>query len=124
MEEDPLEIRAIFSPMIEWILLSIQSRLARNSSSHRNRSKVFYDCVDIGILHPRLKPGIDPTLGKTQNILAARFYQLKVGHGAVGVFLKRIGVVETDDCWCVERLSNQLNISTPNVESGEEREER
>ena len=48
---------------------------------------------------PQLKSGINPTFAKTPKTLAARFYQLKVGHGAVGVFLKRIGVVETDDCW-------------------------
>ena len=48
---------------------------------------------------PRLKSGIDPVLGKAPKKYASRFFQLKVGHGAVGVFLKRIGVVETAECW-------------------------
>lgn len=30
---------------------------------------------------------------------ASRYYQLKVGHGAVGTFLAKIGVIETPGCW-------------------------
>ena len=30
---------------------------------------------------------------------ASRYYQLKVGHGALGTFLARIGVIETPECW-------------------------
>ena len=29
---------------------------------------------------------------------AMRYYQLKVGHGATGIFLARIGVIETLEC--------------------------
>ncbi len=47
----------------------------------------------------RMKSGIDSTLGKTQKKYAARFCQLKVGHAAVVVFLKRIGVNESESCW-------------------------
>ena len=28
-----------------------------------------------------------------------RFYQLKIGHGAVATFLARIGATETPECW-------------------------
>lgn len=28
-----------------------------------------------------------------------RYYQLKLGHGATGIFLARIGVIETLECW-------------------------
>ncbi len=28
-----------------------------------------------------------------------RFYQLKIGHGAVATFLARIGAMETPECW-------------------------
>lgn len=28
-----------------------------------------------------------------------RYYQLKVGHGAIGTFLTRIGVIESPECW-------------------------
>lgn len=38
-------------------------------------------------------------LGKAPKKYAARFYQLKVGHGAVGNYLARIGVIETPPCW-------------------------
>jgi hypothetical protein len=33
--------------------------------------------------------------------VASRYYQLKVGHAAVGTYLRRIGAQETDVCrWC------------------------
>lgn len=48
---------------------------------------------------PRIKPGIQPVLGQAPKKYASRFFQLKVGHGAVGVFLERIGAVETAECW-------------------------
>ena len=48
---------------------------------------------------PRLKPGIHPVLGQAPEKYASRFFQLKVGHGVVGVFLERIGAVETAECW-------------------------
>ena len=28
-----------------------------------------------------------------------RFYQLKIEHGAVGIFFARIGVIKTPECW-------------------------
>lgn len=28
-----------------------------------------------------------------------QFYQLKIGHGAVGTFLARIGAMEAPECW-------------------------
>ena len=30
---------------------------------------------------------------------ASRDYQLKLGHGAIEIFLARIGVIETPECW-------------------------
>ena len=48
---------------------------------------------------PRLKPGIHPVLGQAPKKYASRFFQLRVGHGVVGVFLERIGAVETAECW-------------------------
>ncbi len=38
-------------------------------------------------------------LGSAPKKYASRYYQLKVGHGAVGTFLVRIGVIETPECW-------------------------
>lgn len=48
---------------------------------------------------PRLKPGINPVLAKASKKYASRFFQLKIGHAAVGVFLARIGAVDTAECW-------------------------
>ena len=46
-----------------------------------------------------LKMQIHPLLGKTKKTYAAQFYQLKVGHGAIGTFLKRIGAADSAECW-------------------------
>lgn len=35
---------------------------------------------------PRIKPGIYHVLGQGQKRYTSRFYQLKAGHGAVGLF--------------------------------------
>ena len=48
---------------------------------------------------PYAKGGINPTLGGALTKYAMRYYQLKVGHGAIGIFLARIGVIETPECW-------------------------
>ena len=47
----------------------------------------------------RTKGGISPILGSAPKKYASRYYQLKVGHGAVGTFLARIQVIETPECW-------------------------
>ena len=52
-----------------------------------------------GYYVPRTKEGISLVLGSTSKKYASRYYQLKVGHGAVGTFLVRIGVIETPECW-------------------------
>ena len=48
---------------------------------------------------PRTKGGISLILGSAPKKYASRYYQLKVGHGAVGIFLARIGVIEAPECW-------------------------
>ena len=52
-----------------------------------------------GYYVPRTKEGISMALGSASKKYASRYYQLKVGHGAVGTFLVRIGVIETPECW-------------------------
>lgn len=37
-------------------------------------------------------------LGNAPKKYASRYYQLNVGHGAVGTYLARIGVIETPEC--------------------------
>lgn len=39
---------------------------------------------------------MDPILGKAKKIYTLHFYQLKVRHGAISMFLKRIRVAEID----------------------------
>ena len=52
-----------------------------------------------GFYIPWIKAEINPVLGNAPKNYAARYYQLKVGHGAVGTYLARIGVIETPECW-------------------------
>ena len=46
-----------------------------------------------------VKSQIHPLLGQARKFYASRFYQLKTGHGAIRTFLKRIGAVESAECW-------------------------
>ena len=57
---------------------------------------------------PRLKPGINPVLGKASKKYASRFFQLKVGHGAVGVFLARIGAIDNAECWWCRKAEQSV----------------
>ena len=60
-----------------------------------------------GYYIPRTKEGISLVLGNAPKKYASRFYQLKVGHGAVGTYLARIGVIEAPDCWwCKEAVQS------------------
>ena len=43
-----------------------------------------------------LKIEIDPLLGNIKKIYTLCFYQLKIGHWAIGIFLSRMGVAETE----------------------------
>ena len=59
------------------------------------------------------KAEIDPLLGKTKKFYASRFYQLKIGHGAIGTFLKRIGATETaESWWCGAAEQSVLHLYT------------
>lgn len=52
-----------------------------------------------GYYVPWIKSSLTPILGNAPKKYASRYYQLKVGHGAVGTFLAKIGVIETLECW-------------------------
>ena len=52
-----------------------------------------------GFYIPWTKAGINPVLRKALKKYAARYYQLKVGHGAVEIYLARMGRIETPQCW-------------------------
>ena len=81
-------------------------------SRKRNESEGFYI--------PRLEKGMSRVLGSTSKKYAWRYLQLKVGHGAVGTYLAKIGVIETPQCWwCdgAEQTVEQLYVHyVPTVE--------
>ena len=52
-----------------------------------------------GYYAPWIKRGGNSIFTNAPKKYASRYYQLKVGHGAVGTFLARIGVIETPKCW-------------------------
>ena len=57
--------------------------------------------------------GAHPILGNIAKKYAARFYQLKVGHGAVGTYLARIGRIESPQCWwCREQVQTVEHLYT------------
>ena len=60
---------------------------------------------------PRLKAGMDELLGSTPKKYASRYFQLKVGHGAIGKFLAKIGVVETPECWWCREAEQSVDHS-------------
>ena len=66
-----------------------------------------------GFCIPWTKAEINPILGKAPKKYAARYYQLKVGHGAVGTYLARIGKIETPQCWwCKEPAQTVEHLYT------------
>ena len=75
-----------------------------------------------GFYIPSIKPQIHPLLGKAKKFHASRFYQLKTGHGAIRTFLKRIGAVESAECWwCGNREQSALHLYTSCQKWREER---
>ena len=66
-----------------------------------------------GFYFSSLKMQMDPLFGKTRKFYASRFYQLKVGHGAIGTFLHRIEATETAECWwCGDAEQSVINLYT------------
>ena len=66
-----------------------------------------------GFYIPWTKANINPVLGNAPKKYASRYYQLKVGHGAVGTYLARIGVIETPECWwCKETVQSVEHLYT------------
>ena len=57
-----------------------------------------------GFYVPWTKAEINPILGNAPKKYASRYYQLKVGHEAVGTYLAGIVVIETPECWWCNRI--------------------
>lgn len=77
--------------------------------------------VDGGFYILSLKTKMDPVLGKAKKLYTTRFYQLKTGHGAIGTFLERIGVVESAECcWCGDKEQSVMRLynNTQSAERG------
>lgn len=90
-------IEAKNSEMYSW-------RQDRNETRER-RNQTYYV--------PRLKFGVHPVLGRAPKKYASRFFQLKVGHAAIGVFFERIGVAETaESWWCQQAEQSVLHLYT------------
>ncbi len=69
-----------------WHKMAIQDRETSRCGCHIPWTK-----RDIGLI-----------LGSAPKEYASRYYQLKVGHDAVGTYLARIKVIETPKCWWCE----------------------
>lgn len=66
-----------------------------------------------GLYISQEKCGIDSTLGNASKKYAARYYQPKIGHGAVGTFFARIGPIETPRYWwCGAREQTVIQLYT------------
>lgn len=66
-----------------------------------------------GFYIPWTKAEINPVLGNDPKKYAARYYQLKVGHGAVGTYLAGIGKIEMPQCWwCRELMQSVEHLYT------------
>ena len=75
--------------------------IIRKSNSHQLKffsTNSVRDTIQ-GFYVPQARSSINPVLCKALKNYATRYYQLKIGHGALGAFLVRIGAVETSDCW-------------------------
>ena len=79
---------------------------------HRSKSQEREATVQ-GFYVPEIKSGINPILGKALKKYVMHFYQLKIGHGAIGTFLARIGVMETPECsWCAAQEQTVVHLYT------------
>ncbi len=66
-----------------------------------------------GYYIPSLQAKIHLLFGRTRKFYASRFYQLKVGHGAIGTFLERIGATESAKCrWCGDAEQSVIHLYT------------
>lgn len=74
--------------------------LCQETSLIAPRGKVFFPSAQGWMSWPPSNmAGFYLLLGKTKNLYASRFYQLKTGHSVTGTFLERIGEVECAECW-------------------------
>lgn len=72
----------------------------------KNKEKESRNC---SYYIPQLKPEIHPLLGQVPKKYAAQFFELKVGHIAIGVFLKKIGKRKTVDCWWCRQVDQSVD---------------
>ena len=91
-----------------WPLSAI-SLLRRIVQGFRSRTTATVQ----GFYVPKAKSGINSTLCKALKKCAARYYQLRIGHGAIGTLLARIGVIETPErWWCGAQEQTVIHLYT------------
>lgn len=71
------------------------SELAKWQGTKRNEMEASRQ----GLYFPRLKAGMEGFLSSKSKKYTSRYLQLKTGHGAIGMFLARMGVMENPECW-------------------------
>ena len=91
-------------PMEQWSSLShIKKKLNESKSQELDRWHEIKiqerESSRRGFYVPWIKGKINGVLGNTSKKYASRYFQLKVGHGAIGAYLAKIGMVETPQCW-------------------------
>lgn len=89
-----------------------KSRLAEPSAWHQIKTQER-ETSRRGFYISQTKGRINSTLGKSPKKIAARYYQLKTGHGAFGAYLARIGALDTPRCWwCNAREQTVVHLYT------------
>lgn len=100
-----------------------KSRLAKLLAWHQVKTQDKKAIVQ-GFYVLSAKSSINPTLSEALKRYAIQYYQLKIGHGVVGTYLIRIGVMETPESWWSRaQKQNIVHFFTRNVKDGEENKE-
>ena len=102
--EEHQDLRSVHRQAERWSsLANIRENLAKVRSteitSWHERKIQEREPSRHGFYVPWTKPEIISVLGNAPKKYAAGYFQLKVGHGAVGRYLARIGRIETPECW-------------------------
>lgn len=110
---------------MQCFILSSPPSMRPANANQKLISKLIRSSESIVPPHPIKSTGFRPILsGGTRSVLgckplnkyAARYYRLKIRHGAIDAFLARIGIIETPKYWV---CGAQEHISIWNAEDGE-----
>ena len=102
--ERPVEQWSLLTQIWKNLTESHSSELVKWHEVKRNEREASRR----GFYVPRLKTGMNELLSGAPKNYASRYFQLKVGHGAIGTFLVKTGVRETSECWWCERREQSV----------------